>query len=159
MSGNTLACPMKPSISINSASSTAQIKMVIKLLGKKWMMLTIFIIITLFFGYLIYINIISIIDSFNKYKQHVYDKASSSPNPTARIVQYTPDDDEVYDGLSKIEKHKLRSTSMVDNSTIIKSMETIKSDYKPYNDLLKQYNPKSQDKVDEKIMSSEYDNY
>ncbi len=73
MSGKSCAFPNN--FSPNTSSSVEKIKELSKSLSRNWLLLGIFLIITAFFGYLLYTNISSIV---NAYKEYKYNKDAKS---------------------------------------------------------------------------------
>jgi hypothetical protein len=146
-------------ISTTSDISKGNLYIIRKRLNNRWMLLALFVGIVMFFGYLLYINLLSIRQSYKVYKENAHrkDKAIGS---NSRIAIHTEDDDEEYndeDDRPELAIHKKKLA--IDNTTIKSNIEDIKSDYKSFNQSLKQHDPQSQDIIDEKIVSHKYDNY
>ena len=76
-------------------------------------------------------------------------QSKNSMNPDSKY-----NDNEVYD-----KNYKVGTNKLTNNDNIVSSVENIKSTYKTYNDLIKRHDPESQDIIDEKMISSQFDDY
>lgn len=152
-------------------SQLQTLKRIHQLTGRKWMMLLLFVAITTFFSYVVWTNYVGFVKVYKRYKRATI--VNNSTLHAANDPYSAPNDDETYDD-DDDELPKLQA----DNSTIKTNIDKMKTMYKPYNDLLhktalskdKKCGPKKygkeakeddliSDKVDEKIISQEYDNY
>jgi hypothetical protein len=158
MSGIIKSCPMKGNtagLTGNSSVSSTNLQKIGKRLAHRWLLLGLFIIIVSYFMYLIYTNVLSIRNSYYTYKENA-DAKGKAIATNSRVTSNTADDDETYDRPPPLENKKQLS---IDNSTIITNMDNMKTKYKPFNDLLRQHDPKTKDLIDERIVAQEYDEY
>ena len=149
MSSNAATCSLKSAISTNTSGAVQNLKKVSKRISQQWMILLLFSIIFSFFTYLIFDNCRKI---FSRYKFYIANMSSQSKNSMNPDGKYN--DNEVYD-----KNYKVGTNKLTNNDNIVSSVENIKSTYKTYNDLIKRHDPESQDIIDEKMISSQFDDY
>lgn len=117
-----------------------------------WLVLVLFMLVALFFGWVVISNIIAIYRVYVQYKDNVSFKLKDADG----FIQDTTDpayDDEVYDNPGEQSDPLYR-----DNDYIRKSLVDLRKKYSKFNVQLQKSNH-GEDVVDEKILSSSQDDY
>lgn len=140
---------------IETSGSATIMKSIHKKITRKFLLLFLFVVIFAFFAWLIVDNLISIWRGYKNYKSNVAAK-DAIKQVSDNDPRNPANDDEKYN--NPIAPARRPKTSG-DNSAIENTVNTIKSKYKPINDLLKKQSHGKGDIIDEKIMSAQYDDY
>lgn len=138
----------------NNTSSETIMKSLTQKMSRKWLLLSLFLVISIFFLWLLVINIKTMVKDYREYKANIAANAAAkqiSENDPRNAVH----DNERYNNPKRAGVSKL----IGDNASIQTTIDTIKSKYKPVNDLLRKQTNGKDDIIDEQILSSEYDNY
>lgn len=123
-----------------------------KSLKNKWLSIVIFLAIFGFFIWQIYVNAAGLLSTYLEYRKNIgivnMQKAKMHP-------QSLTDDNEVYNNPAPDTSIPQSSS----NDAIKKRISDIKTEHTEYNRALNKDKPGSGDVVDEKIISSQYDDY
>ena len=145
------ACQL-PKLSVDSEAMSMNLKIISDRLKRKWMLLTVVVIVIAFLSWLIFNTLREVWMIYKRYKDNVNEKKQVLVDTNINPVF----DDEVYNNPPK-DPNQFQEEDV--GAAIRKKLDSIKSEYKEFNKTLRESKPGSQDIVDEKIMSSQYDDY